>query len=77
MIKIILLLLGISMSSAGLCCIYLYLNLLTMGYSFFEFVNFIIRRVECLQFLFGIGLILFATKGWLKSEFLLRHRTKF
>ena len=31
-----------------------YLNLLTIGYNFLEYVNFISRRFECLCALFGI-----------------------
>mgnify|MGYP003302538934 CR=1 FL=1 len=33
---------------------YCYLNLFTIGYNFIDFVNFIIRRIECLNAIFGI-----------------------
>ena len=32
----------------------LYLNYFEIGYNFFEYVNFIIRRIECLNFIFGV-----------------------
>ena len=31
-----------------------YLNYFEIGYNFFEYVNFIIRRIECLNFIFGV-----------------------
>lgn len=40
----------------GLSTIILYLNLLTIGYNFQEYVNFISRRIEC--YLPPIGLII-------------------
>lgn len=57
LIKYISLLIGIILSSIGLFFFILYLNLLVMGYSFFIFVNFIIRRVECYFLIIGIILI--------------------
>ncbi len=53
--KILLLILGIFLSSLGLFFTILYMTLLNNGYSFFEFVKFIICRYECL--LLPIGLI--------------------
>ena len=52
--KIILFSLGIFFSALGLTFIILYLNLLTIGYSFLEYVYFIIRKLECLIILVGI-----------------------
>ena len=46
--------LGIFFSALGLTFIILYLNLLTIGYSFLEYVYFIIRKLECLIILVGI-----------------------
>ena len=43
----ILLLLGITLTVIGLTNIILYLNLLVNGYTFLEYVNFIIRRFKC------------------------------
>jgi len=34
-----------------------YLNLMTVGYNFLEYVNFIIRRIECITFIIGMILI--------------------
>ncbi len=68
---------GIFISSLGLMFIFLYTNLLTLGYSFFDFVQFISTRIECLLFLFGLGLIIFSMRGWINSVLLLRHTSKF
>ena len=56
--NLFLLLLGILLTSIGLMFILLYTNLLTMGYSFFKFVYFISRRLECWYFVIGIILII-------------------
>jgi hypothetical protein len=53
----ILFLLGITLTVIGLTNIILYLNLLVNGYTFLEYVNFIIRRFECLSLIIGILLI--------------------
>lgn len=68
---------GIIISSIGLMFIFLYTNLLTLGYSFLDFVKFISTRVECLLFILGFFLILFSMKGWIKHVLLLRHSAKF
>ncbi len=41
----------------GLTTIILYLNLLTIGYNFQEYVNFISRRIECYFSLIGLIII--------------------
>lgn len=69
-------LIGILLASIGLTFIFLYTNLLTLGYTFFEFVKFINTRVECLLFLVGIGMILYSMKGRIKNELFLRHTPK-
>lgn len=38
-----------------------YLNLLTIGYSFLEYVKYIIVRPECLVGIIGISMILIST----------------
>ena len=58
-IKYLTLLLGIILVSSGLTFIISYLNLLTIGYNFFDYVKFIIGRLECLNFIFGIIIITF------------------
>lgn len=57
----ILLLLGITLTVIGLTNIILYLNLLVNGYTFLEYVNFIIRRIECLNFVFGVIFMIIST----------------
>ncbi len=68
---------GLMLSSFGLLFILLYTNLLTMGYSFLEFVQFISKRFECLLFLFGMILIFVGMERRRKNVLLLRLFTKF
>ena len=75
--KWILMLFGILLTSIGLSFILFYTNLMTMGYSFFEFVQFISKRVECLLFLIGWILIVVSIERSRKNVFLLRYRSKF
>lgn len=62
-IKLLLFLISIFLISLSITFDIIYLNLLTMGYTFIEYVNFIIRRVECLTFIIGIILLYFIMKG--------------
>lgn len=55
--KIFLFILGCLLSSFGLMYIIIYLNLLSMGYTFYKYLLFIIKRYECILFLVGIILI--------------------
>lgn len=71
------LILGIGISSIGLMFIFLYINLLTLGYSFFGFVQFISTRFECSLFFIGLLIIAFSMKGWIKNVLLLRRSFKF
>lgn len=41
-------LIGFGLSTVGFMFIISYLNIMTIGYNFKEYVNFIIRRPECL-----------------------------
>lgn len=68
---------GIFCCSIGLMFCFLYLNLLSLGYSFLQLVHFIIRRGECLLFLFGFFLLILVWKGHDIYELLLRPHTKF
>jgi len=52
--RIFLFLIGFGLTTIGCVYIICYLNLLTLGYNFLEYVNFIIRRIECLNAFFGI-----------------------
>ena len=57
-LKVILFLLGFGLTTTGFVYIISYLNLLSFGYNFLEYVNFIIRRIECLNALFGVALMI-------------------
>lgn len=56
--RIFFFLIGFGLTTIG--CMYLitYLNLLTIGYNFLDYVNFIIRRYEC--FYAPLGIIIMA-----------------
>ncbi|MBP3635592.1 MAG: hypothetical protein J6J17_03945 [Bacilli bacterium] len=56
---------GFGLTIIGLSYIIIYLNLLSIGYNFFEYVNFIIRRIECLNVFFGITLMI--ASGFVKG----------
>jgi len=57
MLRICLFLLGFILATIGLFFIILYINLLVIGYSFLEFVYFIIRSIYCNIFFIGVILI--------------------
>lgn len=57
-LRFLIFLVGFGLTVIGLMYIIVYLNLLVIGYNFLEYVNFIIRRIECLNFIIGIVLIL-------------------
>ena len=52
--RLFIFLFGFGLTTIGFIYIICYLNLLTIGYNFLDLVNFIIRRVECLNAIFGI-----------------------
>ena len=74
--KFFIALLGSIISSIGLMFIILYTNLLTMGYSFLDFVKFISKRIECLFFILGILLIILSFERSIKNVLLLRRSSK-
>ncbi len=49
---------GILMIVFGIIYCICYLNLITLGYSFLEYGNFICRRFECLMFPLGLIVVL-------------------
>lgn len=49
---------GFGLTLIGFIYIISYLNLLTIGYNFMEYVYFIIRRVECWYAFIGIIILL-------------------
>ena len=63
-LRIILFLIGILLVVIGLTSIILYINLLTIGYSFIDYVNFIIRRIECISLLVQYMQILYYPFDW-------------
>lgn len=68
LLKIFLFLLGFGLTTLGALYIICYLNLLNIGYNFFQYVNFIIRRMECLNFIIGIIFMIIATTIGGKNE---------
>lgn len=76
MFKIILYILGIIFTSLGIFFTVIYLNLLTMGYTFLEFVHFISRKIEFWFILIGILCITLSLERWIKNELLLRRNFK-
>ena len=59
---------GFGLSVISLSYIIIYLNLLTIGYNFLDYVHFIIRRVECLNLLSGLVLIILSMINGGKNE---------
>ena len=77
--RIFFFLVGFALSVIGNTFIILYLNLLTLGYNFSFYVNFIIRRIECYYAPIGFFIIFLTliTKGDKKNELYLWHSIKF
>lgn len=57
-LRFLVFLFGFGLTVIGLTYIVIYLNLLSLGYNFLEYVKFIIKRVECLNMIFGIILMM-------------------
>ena len=55
--RVFLFLIGFGLTTIGFMYIIAYLNLISIGYNFLEYVNFIIRRIECLNAFIGIILM--------------------
>ena len=66
--KSFLFLFGFGLTVISLSYIIIYLNLLTIGYNFTEYVYFIIRRIECLNLITGIAFIVVSLKTGGKNE---------
>ena len=54
---------GFGLTIISLSFIIIYLNLLSIGYNFLEYVYFISRRVECLNIIIGLFMMLFILIG--------------
>ena len=76
--RFLIFLFGFGLTVIGFSYIIIYLNLLSLGYNFFEYVKFISRRIECLNALIGIILmsIIIFTKGG-KHELYIWYNSKF
>ncbi len=57
-VRIFLFLVGFGLTVIGFVYVISYLNLLTIGYSFKEYIGFIIKRLECIYVIIGIILML-------------------
>jgi hypothetical protein len=77
MVRFFFFLIGFGLTIIGSIYIIIYLNLTTIGYNFLEYVKFIIRRVECLNFIFGIIIMFLSLNKEDKNELYIRHFTKF
>ena len=55
--RIIFFLFGIIFTIIGMMSIILYLNLIPIGYTFLEYVNFIIRKFECICLVIGLIIV--------------------
>ena len=62
MLKTMLIILGVLLTSIGLTCIILYLNLLVMGYSLIKYLIYIITHFWTLLFFIGIIMIYIGIK---------------
>lgn len=61
--KIIFNILGILLTSIGIIYIISYLNLLTIGYNLYDYILFIIKKLECLITILGITILIINNKG--------------
>ena len=67
-IRFFLFLIGLGLTTIGFVYIICYLNLLSIGYNFFQYVNFIIRRIECLNAPIGIIIMILSLTIKRKDE---------
>ena len=74
MIRAFFFLVGFGLMVIGCSFIILYINLMSMGYNFLNYVNFIIRRIECYYSIIGLIIMILSItiKGDKKDEFYLR-----
>lgn len=79
MIRIFFFLTGFALMVIGFTYTILYLNILTIGYNFSVYVNFISRRIECYYTIIGFTIILLTLtiKGAKKNELHIWHCIKF
>lgn len=68
LVRIFFFLIGFGLTVIGSVYIISYLNLLTIGYKFLEYVNFIIRRFECLCAVIGVLIMILSILGGKYNE---------
>ncbi len=73
MLKFFFFLFGFGLTIIGSVYIIIYLNLLTIGYNFLEYVNFIIKRIECWNFIVGLLIMVLSLIGEEKNELHIRY----
>lgn len=60
MTRLFFFLVGFGLTVVGFIYIISYLNLLSIGYNFIEYVQYIVRRIECINAPLGILIMFFA-----------------
>lgn len=70
MTRVFFFLLGFGLMVMGFTYIITYMNLISMGYSFLEYLRFISSRIECLFSIIGLILvtIIILTGGYEKND---------
>ena len=70
MTRVIFFLLGFGLMVIGFTYIIIYMNLLSMGYSYLEYFKFIVYRVECLFSVVGLIIvtIIIMTGGYKNND---------
>ena len=70
MLRIFFFLFGFGFTTIGFSFVILYLNVLTVGYNFYDYVNFIIRRPECYFSILGFIIMIMSiiARGDEKNE---------
>ncbi len=77
MIRILFFLVGFGFTIIGSIYLISYLNLLTIGYNFLDYVKFITRRLECYYFIIGMVIILISINKGEKNEIYIWYNFKF
>jgi len=57
MLRLFFFLLGFGLATIGFVYIITYLNYLSIGYTFFQYINLVFTRFECLMAVIGIVII--------------------
>lgn len=61
--RFLIFIIGVVLSVFGLSFIIIYLNLLIMGYTFWDYLYYIFHKIECLSFFVGYLLVLLSIYG--------------